>query len=70
MVKSFTLSVDGKTFQVEVVRPGVLSVDGQVFNVETNDNGVTVEGESLVASLSEGFAVVGGKLYQTEWQVK
>ena len=66
--KSLSLNIDGRTYQVEMLRPGVLSVDGQVVNVEITDNGVSVEGEPLVASLSEGFAIVGGKLYETEWE--
>ena len=66
--KSLSLNIDGRTYQVEVLRPGVLSVDGQIVNVEITDNGVSVEGEPLVASLSEGFAIVGGKLYETEWE--
>ena len=68
--KSLSLNVDGRTYQVEVLRPGVLSVDGQVVNVEVTDKGVTVDGEALAASLSEGFAIVGGKLYETEWEAK
>jgi hypothetical protein len=68
--KSFTLTIDGKSYQVEVVRPGVIAVDGNIFNVEKTPNGVTVDGEPMVGSMSEGFAVVGGKLYETEWQVK
>jgi hypothetical protein len=70
MVKrSFSLVVDDKSYQVEVLRPGVISVDGQVFIVETDENGVVVNEEKLVASLSEGFAIVSGKLYETEWSV-
>jgi hypothetical protein len=70
MVKrSLSLNIDGRTYQVEVLRPGVLSIDGQIVNVEITDNGVSVEGEPLVASLSKGFAIVGGKLYETEWEV-
>jgi len=68
--KSVSLNIDGRTYQVEVLRPGVLSIDGQVVNVEITDNGVSVEGEPLVASLSDGFAIVGGKLYETEWEVE
>jgi hypothetical protein len=68
--KSLSLNIDGRTYQVEVLRPGVLSIDGQVINVEITDNGVRVEGEPLVASLSDGFAIVGGKLYETEWEAK
>ena len=68
--KSFELTIDGKTYQVEALRPGVLSIDGNVFNVTAGEQGVTVNDEPLAASLSEGFAIVGGKLYQTDWQVK
>ena len=68
--KSFELTVNGKTYQVEALRPGVLSIDGNVVNVTAGEQGVTVNDESLAASLSEGFAIVGGKLYQTDWQVK
>jgi len=68
--KSFELVVDGKSYSVEVVRPGVISVDGNVYNVETTDKGVTVDGESYAGSLSDGFAIVGGKLYETEWKTK
>jgi hypothetical protein len=68
--KSFELVVDGKAYSVEVVRPGVISVDGNVYNVEVTDNGVTVEGESYAGSLSEGFAIVGGKLYEAEWEIQ
>jgi hypothetical protein len=68
--KSLTVTIDGRTYQVEVLRPGVLSIDGQVVNVEITDQGVAVEGEMLTASLSEGFAIVGGKLYETEWEAK
>ena len=42
----------------------------EALNVEVTDKGVTVEDEALVASLSEGFAIVGGKLYETEWETK
>ena len=48
----------------------MLSIDGNVFNVTAGEQGVTVNDEPLAASLSEGFAIVGGKLYQTDWQVK
>lgn len=68
--KSFALTVDGKTYQVEVIRPGVISVDGNVFDIERTGNGVTVDGQALVARLSTGFAIVGGKLYETEWETK
>jgi hypothetical protein len=68
--KSLALTIDGKTYEVEVLRPGVIAVDGNVYNVEKTPKGVTVDGEAMVGSMSEGFAVVGGKLYETEWQVK
>ena len=70
MKKSFSLTVRGKTYQVDVVRPGVISIDGNVVNVEMDEKGVRVGGELLVSSLSEDFAIVGGKLYGTEWEVK
>jgi hypothetical protein len=28
-----------------------------------------VDGEALTGRMSEGFAIVGGKLYETDWQV-
>jgi hypothetical protein len=68
--KSFALTIDGKTYHVEVLRPGVIAVDGNVYNVERTAKGVTVDGAAMVGSMSEGFAVVGGKLYETQWQVK
>lgn len=68
--KSLSLNVDGKTYQVEVLRPGMISVDGNVFTVEMIEDGVIVNGEGLVASLSDDFAIVGGKLYETEWKVE
>ena len=43
--KSFSLNVDGRIYQIRVLRPGVLSIDGQIVNVEMTDNGVSVEGE-------------------------
>ena len=70
MVKrSFTLKIDGKEYQVEIPRPGVIAVNGNVFDVEITANGVSVDGKEFNASLSEDFAVVGGRLYETEWQV-
>ena len=66
--KALALTIDGKTYQVQVLRPGVISVDGNVFNVEMDEKGVRVNDEPFVASLSEGFAIVGGKLYETEWE--
>ena len=68
--KSLALTIDGRAYQVEVLRSGVISVNGNVFNVEVEENGVCVNDESVVASLSEDFAIVGGKLYETEWQVE
>jgi hypothetical protein len=70
MVKSFVLTIDGKTYQVEILRPGVIAVDGSVFHVGKTDRGVTVDGTPMVGSMSEGFAVVAGKLYETQWQSK
>ena len=37
---SFALTIDGKTYQVEVLRPGMISIDGNVFTVEMTENGV------------------------------
>jgi hypothetical protein len=70
VTKSFSLDIDGRTYQVEAVRPGVLSIDGHIVNVEMTEQGVSIDGEPLVASLSEGFAIIGGKLYEIEWQAK
>lgn len=71
MVKrSFTLTVDCKTYSVELLRPGVLAIDGEVFNVDVNGKGVTVDDDLLSASLSEDFAVVQGKLHEVEWETK
>ena len=70
MVKPFALTIDGQTYQVEILRPGVISVDGNVYHVERTARGVTVDGNPMVGSMSEGFAVVGGKLYETEWRLK
>lgn len=68
--KSFSLTIEGKTYQVAVLQPGVISIDGKVIPVEANGKRVNVNGTSVVASLSEDFAVVGGKLYDITWQVK
>jgi hypothetical protein len=65
---SFALTIDDKTYQVQVLRPGTISIDGNVFNVEKTKNGVKVGDETFVGSLSEGFAIIGGKLYETEWE--
>ena len=68
MVKrSLKLTIDDKTYQVEVIKPGTIAVDGNVFQIEVDDNGVIVNGDVMTASLSEDFAIVGGKLYETEW---
>ncbi len=67
---SFALTIDGKTYQVEVLRPGMISVDGNVYNVQIEEAEVRVNEESFDASLSEDFAVVGGKLYDTQWSVE
>lgn len=68
MVKSFTLDVDGKTYQVEVIRPGVLAIDGNVVQVEITEQGAQIDDEAIAATLSEGFAIVSGKLYEIDWQ--
>ena len=65
---SLALTIDGKTYQVQVLRPGTLSIDGNVYTVEKTENGVKVGDETFVGSLSEGFAIIGGKLYETEWK--
>ena len=71
MVKrAFKLTIDGKTYQVSVLHPGTISIDGNIFAVEMGERGVRVNGEPLTASLSEGFAIVGSKLYETEWEVE
>jgi hypothetical protein len=64
---SFALTIDDKTYQVQVLRPGTISVNGNVFTVEKTENGVKVDGDAFVGSLSEGFAIIGGKLYETDW---
>ena len=68
--KSFALTVDCKTYAVELLRPGVIAIDGEVFSVGVNGKGVTVDDDLLSASLSEDFAVVQGKLYEVEWEDK
>lgn len=68
MVKSFTLNVDGKTYQVQAIRPGVLSIDGNVVQVKITEQGAQIDDESMAATLSEGFAIVSGKLYAIDWQ--
>jgi hypothetical protein len=65
---SFALTIDDKTYQVQILRPGTISIDGHVYSVEKTENGVKVGDETFVGSLSEGFAIIGGKLYETEWQ--
>jgi len=65
---SFALTIDDKTYQVQVLRPGTISIDGNVYSVEKTEKGVKVGDESFVGSLSEGFAIVGGKLYEIEWE--
>jgi hypothetical protein len=67
--KSLSLTIDGKTYQVEVIRPGVIAVDGNVFNVEVDGKRVRVDDQELTASLSDDVAVVSGNLYETEWKV-
>jgi hypothetical protein len=70
VVKSFVLTIGGTTYRAEILRPGVISVDGNVFHVQKTERGVNVDGAPMVGSLSEGFAVVGGKLYETAWELK
>ena len=71
MVKrAFKLTIDGKTYQVSVLHSGAISIDDNIFAVEMEEKGVRINGEPLTASLSEGFAIVGGKLYETEWEVE
>mgnify|MGYP001554656119 FL=1 len=65
---SFALTIDDKTYQVQILCPGMISVDGHVYTVEKTENGVTVDDEGFVGSLSDGFAIIGGKLYETEWE--
>ena len=67
--KSLSLIIDGKTYQVEVIRPGVIAVDGNVFAVEVDGRRVRVDDQQLTASLSDDVAVVSGNLYETEWKV-
>ena len=66
--KSFTLNIDGKAYQVNIPHPGTISIDGNLFTIDITDNGVQVGDECLAGSLSEDFAIVGGKLYEIEWQ--
>jgi hypothetical protein len=68
--KAFELTIDGKTYQVQVLRPGTISVDGNVYSVEVSEDGVRINDEKVVASLSEEFAIVGGKLYETAWSTE
>jgi hypothetical protein len=65
---SFALTIDDKTYQVQVLRPGTISIDGTVYTVQKTENGVQVGDETFVGSLSDGFAIIGGKLYETEWE--
>lgn len=66
--RSFTLTIDDKTYQVQVLRPGMISIDGNVYAVEKTAKGVKVGDDTFVGSLSDGFAIIGGKLYETEWE--
>jgi hypothetical protein len=68
--RAFELTIDGKTYQVQILRPGVISIDGNVFSVEMTPNGVKVDDESFVASMCNDVGIVGGKLYETEWTVQ
>ncbi len=67
--KSFSLNIDGKDYQVDVPSPGMISIDGNVFAIEITANGVKVGDDTFSASLSDGFAIVAGKLYETEWKI-
>jgi hypothetical protein len=66
--RSFALTIDDKTYQVQVLRPGTISIDGNVYTVEKTETGVVVGDETFAGSLSDGFAIIGGKLYETEWK--
>ena len=68
--RAFELTIDGKSYQVQILRPGVISVDGNVFNIEMLDNGVKVDDGSFVASMYGDIGIVGGKLYETEWKIQ
>jgi hypothetical protein len=68
--RAFELTIDGKTYQVQVLRPGMISIDGNVYNVEVTPNGVKVEDELFVASMCTDFGIVSGKLYETEWKLQ
>ncbi len=66
--KTLQLTIDGKTYRVDVPGPGMISVDGNVFQIEMTPNGVKVNDKPVVCSLSPDFAVVAGKLYSTGWK--
>ena len=66
----FELTIDGKRYQVQIVRPGMIAVDGNVFNVEMTSDGVKVDNELFVASVGTDLSTVGGRLYKTEWKVQ
>ncbi len=68
--KSFALTVDGKTYQVNVPGPGMIAVDGNVFQIEMTANGVKVDDKAMVCSLSQDFAIVAGKLYAAGWKTE
>jgi hypothetical protein len=76
LTRAFELVIDGKTYQVQVLRPGVIAVDDNVFNVEITPNGVKVGNELFIASIgtdasqSGRLSIVGGKLYETAWKVQ
>ena len=65
---SFALTIDQKTYQVQILCPGMISIDGNVYTVEKTETGVKVGDDAFVGSLSDGFAIIGGKLYETEWE--
>ena len=39
-----------------------------IYTIEKTENGIKVGEEAFVGSLSDGFAIIGGKLYETEWE--
>lgn len=68
--KSFKLTVDGKAYQVDIPGPGMISVDGNVFKIAIDPKGIQVNDKLLVSSLSQDFAIVGGKLYEVSWKIE
>ena len=59
---SFALTIDDKTYQVQVLRPGTISIDGNVYTVEKTENGVQVDDETFVDDgnpAADPFVTVG-----------